>query len=110
MKLAVQAVALDRERAVLRDEVFQCNGLDALKQVLKALGLEGCQQDHDPLAHAAAEVGLRHIRKAPVKKYAPVLYPDVPEIEPLELVSDQTFQSKQARHTVSQIFHIFGTP
>ena len=105
MQLAVQAVALDRERAVLRNKILQRDGLDALKQLLKALGLEGVEQDHDPLTHAAAEIRLGHRHKIAVKKDAPVLHADVLEIEPLQLIADKALQSEQARHAKCHIFH-----
>ena len=76
-ELAVQTVALDGERAVLRDKALERHGLHALEQVLKAVRVEFGQQNHHALAHAAAEVGLRHGGEIALKKNAPVLDPDV---------------------------------
>ena len=68
MQLAVQAVALDRERAVLRHEIFQRNFLHALVKVFKALRFELRKQNHHALAHPAAEIRLCHRGKVPVKE------------------------------------------
>ena len=108
MQLAVQAVALDRERAVLRDEALERHGLHPLKQILKAVRVEFGQQDHHALAHAAAEVGLRHGGEIALKKNAPVLDPDVPQLQPPQLIADEPLESEQARHAKSHRIHVFS--
>ena len=107
VQLAVQTVALDGERAVLRDKALERHGLHALEQVLKAVRVEFGQQNHHALAHAAAEVGLRHSGEIAFKKNAPVLDPDVLQIQPPQFVADQTLQPKQARHAESHRIHSF---
>ena len=91
VQLAVQAVALDRERAVLRDKVLERHGLHALEQVLKAVRVEFGQQNHHALTHAAAGLAFAIAAKSPSK--APVLDPDVLRIQP-QFVADQTLQPK----------------
>ena len=73
MQLAVQAVALDRERAVFRNKILERNVLDALIEVFKALRFELCEQNHHPFAHPAAEVRSCHRGKVAVKENAPSL-------------------------------------
>ena len=107
VQLAVQAVALDRERTVLRNEALERHGLHALEQVLKAVRVKLGQQNHHALTHAAAEVGLRHGGEIAFKKNAPVLDPDVLQIQPPQFVADQTLQPKQARHAESHRIHSF---
>ena len=107
VQLAVQAVALDRERTVLRNEALERHSLDTLKQVFKAVRVKLGQQNHHALAHAAAEVGLRHGGEIAFKKNAPVLDPDVLQIQPPQFVADQTLQPKQARHAESHRIHSF---
>ena len=82
MQLAVQAVALDRERTVLRNEALERHSLDTLKQVFKAVRVKLGQQNHHALTHAAAEVSLCHSGEITLKKNAPVLDPDVLQIQP----------------------------
>ena len=56
----ILAVALDRERAVLRHEIFQRNFFDPLVEIFKALRFELRKQNHHALAHPAAEICLCH--------------------------------------------------
>ena len=107
VQLAVQAVALDRERTVLRNEALERHSLDTLKQVFKAVRVKLGQQNHHALTHAAAEVSLCHSGEITLKKNAPVLDPDVMQIQPPQFVTDQTFEPKQARHAKSHRIHSF---
>ena len=108
MQLAVQAVALDGEGPVLRDEALERQGLDALKQILKAHGAEMAKADHHALAHAAAEVRLRHGGEIALKKYAPVFDADALAAEPLQLVAHEALQPEQTRYAEFQIFHLLN--
>ena len=64
------------------------------------------QQDHHALAHAAAEVRLRHGGEIALKKNAPVLDPDVRKLQPPQLVADQPLQPEQTRYAESHSFHV----
>ena len=110
MQLAVQAVALDRERAVLRHEIFQRNFLHALVKVFKALRFELRKQNHHALAHPAAEIRLCHRGKVPVKENAPVFDADVRKVQPFELIADQTLEPKQTRYAECHCLHVAGSP
>ena len=95
VQLAVQTIALDGEGVLLADEGFQGDLFHALVEVLKAVDREPGQQDHDPLAHPAAQVGPGDIRRGPFKKDAPVLDADVLHLHPAHFIADQPLQPKQ---------------
>jgi len=103
VQLAVEAVTLDGKSSVLRDKLLERERLDALEQLLEAAGLELAEQDHHPLAHAAAEIGAGHVGKFAVKKDAPVLGADVLKIEPAQLVGHQALETEQAGYAKSHV-------
>ena len=109
MQLAVQAVALDRERAVFRNKILERDVLDSLIEVFKALHFELCEQNHHPFAHPAAEVCSCHRGKVAVKENAPVLDADIRKVQPPEFVSDQTLEAKQTRYAKGHCLHA-GSP
>ena len=109
MELTIQAVALDRERAVFWNEVLERNVLDTLIEVFKALRFELCEQNHHPFAHPAAEIRSCHRGKVAVKENAPVLDADIRKVQPPELVSDQTLEAKQTRYEKGHCLHA-GSP
>ena len=90
MQLGIQAVALDGERALLRDKAFERDRLHALIQLLETPCGKTRKQEHHALAHAQTDIRTRHIRKIAVKKHAAVFYADIFQLHTAQLVADQS--------------------
>ena len=108
-ELAVQAVTLHRESAVLGDEVFQIGAVHPLEQLLEAFGGEIRQHNQHPLAGTQPHIGLDHGSLVTGKQHPTVFHPDVLNAHAFQLVPRQTFQAKQTGYRKFQICHRFSS-
>ena len=104
-ELAVQAVALHGERAVLGDIALQRAAVHALEQLLEAARREVRQDDQHPLAGAQAHIGLGHGPLVPGKQDTPVFHPDVLQAHSFQLVPRQALQAEQAGNGKFHLIH-----
>ena len=100
-------MALHRELAVLGDEVLQVGIVNPLEQLLKGGSLEVSQGQQDTLAGTQAHIGLSHGGFVTGEQDTAILYPDVFDIQPPQLVTGNALQAKKAGHGKFKIGHSF---
>ena len=96
VELARQAVTLHREGPVRGDPLLQGRTFHALEKVLKAVHLELGQAEHDPLAHAAVEVGPGDVLGGAPEIHPPVHHLHLVHAEAAQLLAHQSLQPEQA--------------
>ena len=91
-------MALHGELAVLGDIVLQIGMVHALEQFFKRLGGKLSQHHHDPLAGTQADICLGQSSLVTGKENSAILHPHIFHIQPAQLVTGDTFQTKQTRN------------
>ena len=98
-------MTLHRELTVLGDEILQICMVNTLKKLLKGSGFKVCQDQQHPFAGAQAHIGLSHGGFVAGKQHTAVLNPDIVDIQPAQLVTGQTLQSKQTGYGKFILIH-----
>ena len=92
----IEAVALDGEGPVLRDDALPRQRARALEQLLKAQRLKAAEIDQHAFADAQVDIGAGDGLRPAGKAHAAVLRGDAGKLHAAQLVGDRPLQPEQA--------------
>lgn len=98
-------MALDGERAVPGNELFQGQGADVFKEGIEVGGVEPAQHQQHPFAGAEVQIDPGDIGRGCVTEDPSVFRPDVAQVQAAQLIGGDALQPEQSGNGKLQLCH-----